>query len=202
MGHTTAISSRWEAPARSPRETDSSFGRFSLSSNLLGTLRPHRLPPGPALSPGPPPHCPPLPLRPVHLFLHHQSQRPSNLPPRCRPGRPRLLQLLSQPSLPSLHCSSLLLLSQTSSTLTERGGSWLSYLDIRCFTTNLPTTPTRAPPCLPSSAPSLLPSPGPHTCQAPASSSGGGDIKTTRDSSLVGSSLDSPATLHCSARSN
>ena len=196
-------------PIRSRRETDSSSGKFSPSSNLLRTPRPHSLPPGPALSPGPPPHCPPLPLRPVRLFLQHQSQQPPYLPPRCRPGRPRLLRLLSQPSLPSRHCSCLLLLSETSSTLTERGGLWLSSPDIRCFTTSLPTghlplptCPTRAPPCLPSSAPSLLPSPGPHTCQATDSSSGGGDIKTIRDFMSVVTSSDKLVGPHYSNRSH
>ena len=185
----TATSSRWEAPARSLNGTDNSFGRFNLSCNLSKTRRLHRLLPGPALSPGPPLHCLPLLLRPVLLlqpvlrFLHRQCQRTPHLPPQCRPSRPHLLRLLS---LPSLHYSSL---SETSSTPTERGGSWPSSLDIRCITTSLPTgllplptTPTRAPPCrLTLCTPSLLPSPGPHTCQATASSSGGEDIKTIPD---------------------
>ena len=184
----TATSSRLEAPARSPRETDSSFGRSSPSSSLTTTPRLHRLLPGHVLSPGPPPHCLPLLLQPVLLLLHPQCQRALHLPPRRRPSRLHLLRLLSLPSLhcPSLQCSSL---SGTSSTPTERGGSWPSSLDIRCFTTSLPTgrlplptTPTRAPPCrLTPCTPSLLPSPGPHTCQAPASSSGGEDIKTILD---------------------
>ena len=148
MGHTTATSSRWEAPARSPNGTDNSFGRFNLSCDLLRTRRLHRLLRGPALSPGPPPHCLPLLLRPVLLFLRHRCQLTLLLPPQCRPRRPRLLRLLSQPNLPSLHCYSLLLLSETSFTLTERGGSWLSSPDIRCLTTGLPTTPTQALPCL------------------------------------------------------
>ena len=160
----TATLSQLEALVKSPRETDSSSGRFNHSSNLSRILRLRLLLPGPALRPGPPPHCLQLLLQPVLLLRHHLCQRTLLLPLRCRPSRPHLLRLLSWPSLlrpssllsrPSLHCSNLLLLSETSSTLTERGGSWPSSLDIRCSTTglptgllHLPTTPTRAPPCI------------------------------------------------------
>ena len=172
------------------------------------TPRLHRLLPGLAPSPGPPPHCLQLLLRPVLLLLHPRCQRAPHLPPQCRPSRPHLLRLLS---LPSLHCSSLQCssLSETSSTPMERGGSWPSSLDILWSPTSLhtgllplSTTPTRAPPCrLTLCTPSLLPSPGPHTCQAPASSSGGEDVKTTRDFILVRSSLLRPATPHYTSRS-
>ena len=167
----TATLCQLAALVRSPRETDSSSGRFNLSSNLSRILRLRLLLPGPALRPGPPPHCLQPLLQPVLLLRHHLCQRTLLLPLRCRPSRPHLLRLLSLFSLlslssllslfslisqSSLHCSNLLLLSETSSTLTERGGSWPSSLDIQCFTTNLPTnlltnlptTPTRALPCL------------------------------------------------------
>ena len=162
----TATLSQWEALVRSPKETDSSSGRFNLSSNLSRILRLHLLLPGPALRPGPPPHCLLLLLPPVLLLRRHLCQRTLLLPLRCRPSRPHLLRLLSLFSLlsqsslislfslfslvsqSSLHCSNLLLLSETNSTLTERGGSWPVNLDIRCLTTGLPTTPTRAPPCI------------------------------------------------------
>ena len=166
----TATLSQWEALVRSPKETDSSSGRFNLSSNLSRILRLRLLLSGPALRPGPPPHCLLLLLPPVLLLRRHLCQRTLLLPLRCRPSRPHLLRLLSLFSLlsqssllslfslfsqSSLHCSNLLLLSETNSTLTERGGSWPVNLDIRCLTTglltgllHLPTTPTRAPPCI------------------------------------------------------
>ena len=86
-----------------------------------------------------PPHCSPVPPTSV----------PAEPPPpaQCRPSCLRLLQLLS---LPGLHCSSFLLLSEKSFKLTERGVLWPNGRDIRCFTTSLPTGHllTQALPCL------------------------------------------------------